>query len=618
MPDSGQSTLHTLTLTDNVDVGSDPAFAMKVDVSDPDGVRSVELKLSRPLLAVGDRENVVVSTWFSYDEWDLGEQSRTYQLNKINEAGAWVIDSVTIVDRLNNATELNTAQLRALGVDTGFTLSGTTPDRTAPGLQYLKFPTAIDTSKGPALWTMEARASDDASGAATVGITWDRPVNMAYSWYTGYPMPDSGAFFASKYPFVWAPDLERGAASSEWWISGPNGVYDVTAAWVYDKADNQLLVNQDTMRALGIPTQIVVNDGSFVAPALSADMITVPRTPDAGGAIVLRLSSDAWSSSANTVEMTIEYDATTARFDGWRAGSEGAYALSAQTQVVGVSGQTKISGTIDNKGDRSDFLDLHFKPSAGSGNFSFDLYGIKINGATLLESMDQSIAYRILAAVDGGAGADVLTGTGGDDYLRGLDGADLFIESAGTDTFAGGAGRDLARYASQRADYTVKREGADIVVASNYNATDIDRLQSVETIAFGDVRMEFDPNGHAAQIFRLFQAAFDRAPKATGLGFWVKAAESGVSMHRIASDFVASDEFKTLHAKDPSHAAIVDSFYRNALDRAPDLQGFQAWTGLLERKELDVAQVLQGFSESRENRDNTAELIGQGLTYLPL
>lgn len=616
MADTGQPTLHSLTLSDSVDFASDPFLAIMANVSDPDGIYNVQLHFTQRLLGVGEVANRTHPVIWGYGNWFSGSQTFRYQIDKINEPGAYVLGSVSIVDGQYNHTSISAQQLSALGVDIGFTLSGTTPDRTAPILQTLNLPASIDTSKGPALWKLDGLTTDDLSGTYAVGIVLDKPFKQA-NWISEFSKPDISHYVETTNVVMAGPAVSGGKTSSAFWIAAQNGVYGIEGVWVSDESGNSVRLDQARLREMGITTQIVVSDGRFVAPTIAADVSTLPRTADSDGIIVLSLSANQWRSSSNSIDLNIDYDATQARFDGWRAGGEGAYALSAQTLEVGVAGQTRVTGTIDNGGEHNGFLDLRFKASSTSGTFDFDLYGMKINGATVLDGIGQAPAYRIQTLASGSDAANVLTGSSGDDYLDGLGGADLFIESAGTDTFAGGAGRDLARYASQRADYTVRRDGADIVVASKYNATDIDRLQSVETIAFGDVRMEFDPNGHAAQIFRLFQTAFDRAPKAAGLGFWVKAAESGVSMHRIASDFVASEEFKALHAKDASHAAIVDSFYRNALDRAPDLQGFHAWTSLLERRELDVAQVLLGFAESQENRDNTAELIGQGMTYLP-
>lgn len=617
MADTGKSTLHSLTLTDTVDVATDPFLAFTANVSDPDGIHSFQLNFAKRLLgSIDSLGNPSYPLIWGYDSWNSGAMGVRYQINTINEPGAYVLDSVTIVDRQYNITSINTEQLRALGVDTGFTLAGSTPDRTVPVLESLNLPAVIDTSKGPAVWRITGKATDDLSGPYAIGIAFDRGLKQA-GWFSDFSKPDISHYHDNNSAGIFGPDLDSGNASTAYWIAAPNGVYGVDYVWVTDHTGNVAQFSQSTLRDMGVNTQIVVSDGHFVAPTLTGAVSALPRTADADGALVVSLSANQWRDTGNSIELTIDYDATQARFDGWRAGSEGAYTLTAQTLEVGIMGQTRISGTIDNKGDHSGFLDLRFKPSSSSGSFGFDLSRIKINGAMVLDSLDQSHAYRIQTLASGSAQADVLAGTDGDDYLQGLGGADVFKASAGFDTFDGGEGRDSAHYAGKREDYAVTREGGKIVVASKLDPADIDHLHSVETIAFGDLRMDFDADGHAAQIFRLFQAAFDRAPKASGLGFWVKAAENGVSMHHIASQFVASEEFRTIHAKDPSNAAIVDSFYRNALDRAPDLPGFQSWTVLLDRKERDVADVLLGFSESLENRQNTADLIGQGMTYLP-
>ena len=54
-------------------------------------------------------------------------------------------------------------------------------------------------------------------------------------------------------------------------------------------------------------------------------------------------------------------------------------------------------------------------------------------------------------------------------------------------------------------------------------------------------------------------------------------------------------------------------YYENVLHRSTDQAGLDFWTGALDSHAATSAQVLAAISESRENIDGTAALIGNGL-----
>ena len=54
-----------------------------------------------------------------------------------------------------------------------------------------------------------------------------------------------------------------------------------------------------------------------------------------------------------------------------------------------------------------------------------------------------------------------------------------------------------------------------------------DTLTSVEFIQFQDGRLQFDADGFAAQVTRLYDTVLQRAPDQAGLDLWVDLMESG-------------------------------------------------------------------------------------------
>jgi hypothetical protein len=110
----------------------------------------------------------------------------------------------------------------------------------------------------------------------------------------------------------------------------------------------------------------------------------------------------------------------------------------------------------------------------------------------------------------------------------------------------------------------------------------------------------------------MYEAAFDRTPDAPGLAFWTKALDAGLSVKAVAEGFVGSAEFATVYGASPTNASLVNQFYVNILDRAPEPAGFDFWLGVLNTTN-DKALVLEGIANSAENQTGLLPTIGQGI-----
>lgn len=128
--------------------------------------------------------------------------------------------------------------------------------------------------------------------------------------------------------------------------------------------------------------------------------------------------------------------------------------------------------------------------------------------------------------------------------------------------------------------------------------------------------VETNPDGTAGQVYRLYQAAFNRTPDAAGLGYQIGSIESvGVSFAQVAQNFISSAEFTSKYGS-LDDTQFVTQLYANVLHRAPDPGGLQYWTNLLATG-TSRAAVLIGFSESPENKANTAPAISVGMHFVP-
>jgi Ca2+-binding RTX toxin-like protein len=216
-------------------------------------------------------------------------------------------------------------------------------------------------------------------------------------------------------------------------------------------------------------------------------------------------------------------------------------------------------------------------------------------------------------------GGDVLYGDFHDNSMYGFAGDDVFEGGAGNDHIDGGAGLDTALYAGNAASFDVALTSGGITVSDKSGAEGTDSLLNTERIRFSDGAIAFDLDGNAGQAFRIYQAAFDRAPDLSGLGFWIAQMDRGVSLQALASSFIQSEEFGDLYGTSLSVDAFVTQLYQNVLHRAAEPDGYAYWFNALNANDtLEMrAAVLASFSEGFENVGQVAQVIAAGIEYIP-
>ena len=195
------------------------------------------------------------------------------------------------------------------------------------------------------------------------------------------------------------------------------------------------------------------------------------------------------------------------------------------------------------------------------------------NGATLFEWSDLNMSLNEimrLVAFENGIDPVVVEErlVSGDDMFITSGGNDILYGGAGNDYFDGGAGIDTVVYRESRGsrDVTVNADRS-ITVA---NSSETDHLVSIERIQFNDGILSFDADGNAGQAYRIYQAAFDRAPDVDGLSYWIHALDDGFTLHNVADGFVKSAEFAKVYGADPSNSSFVAKLYQNVLGREGD------------------------------------------------
>jgi hypothetical protein len=117
------------------------------------------------------------------------------------------------------------------------------------------------------------------------------------------------------------------------------------------------------------------------------------------------------------------------------------------------------------------------------------------------------------------------------------------------------------------------------------------------------------------EVYRLYQTTLDRAPDTAGLNSWSEALGSGTPLTQIAQNFMNSTEFQQKYGG-LSASDFVSTLYENALGRAADPAGLQAWTNILQQGGSEASVVI-GFSDSLENRLNTAAATHANWVFIP-
>ena len=215
------------------------------------------------------------------------------------------------------------------------------------------------------------------------------------------------------------------------------------------------------------------------------------------------------------------------------------------------------------------------------------------------------------------------------DDINGFAGNDHFWGRLGDDLYVGGTGIDMAHYEGNLSQFTITQvegvwnnsvgEGFPGWQISDGSGTEgTDRMTGVERAVFADATVALDLDDVGGEAYRIYKAAFDRAPDAGGLGYWIAQMDDSMDMVEVAARFIDSDEFRALYGSNPTNGEFLTKVYNNVLDRDPDAGGYAWWIDQLENNpEKTWQKVLADFSESPENQANVAELIANGIQYEP-
>lgn len=191
---------------------------------------------------------------------------------------------------------------------------------------------------------------------------------------------------------------------------------------------------------------------------------------------------------------------------------------------------------------------------------------------------------------------------------------DLITSSSNNEQIDGRDGIDTVIYSGSLQNYFIDFIAGTVNDSQAYR-DGFDTLINIERLQFADTNLALDTNGIAGQAYRIYQAAFDRAPDATGLGYWISVMDNGALLTGVAGGFIGSAEFQSRYGN-TSDVGFIKLLYENVLDRQPDAGGYAFWQMAMGRG-LTREGLLVEFSESVENKANVEGLIANGIEYTP-
>lgn len=208
-------------------------------------------------------------------------------------------------------------------------------------------------------------------------------------------------------------------------------------------------------------------------------------------------------------------------------------------------------------------------------------------------------------------------GIGDDGWLTGTSTSINNMFSGGNGkTLDGGSGIDTVSYTGNSSASSIKKDSSGNYIVSS-PSTGTDTLTNIERIKFADKTIALDTEGNGGQAYRVYQAAFNRKPDASGLGFWINSLDKGASLVDVSNGFINSAEFQSQYGTNPTVADFVNKLYQNVLHRAGEPSGVAYWHNELNTGHQTKAQVLAGFSDSTENKAAVIGVIQNGFEYTP-
>jgi len=285
MADTTTPVLGSLLIPTTIDLSQGPAnFSISGTATDDmSGIKNVLVWVDKDVTYTDGSDLTHPRTGtlfgnFGYDDpWSDGASTESWTILPTNQNGTYNVTKVSVVDLQGNQIDYSASQLRALGVNTAITVTGSTADTTPPQLTSLSIPATIDLSHGPAKLSISGTATDDMSGVKNVLVWVDK--DITYTDGSDLTHPQTGTLFGN---FGYDDPWSDGASTGSWTIfsTNQNGTYNVTGVTVIDLQGNQIDYSASQLKALGVNTAIAVTGSTADITTPQLTSLSIPATID--------------------------------------------------------------------------------------------------------------------------------------------------------------------------------------------------------------------------------------------------------------------------------------------------------------------------------------------------
>ncbi|MFY9290180.1 MAG: Ig-like domain repeat protein [Methylorubrum rhodinum] len=472
------------------------------------GIGSVRIRFDKDLSG-GTGPGLIEITGLGPDSWADGSSRLVQVIPTTARNGTYTVTGVDVIDKVGNVRTYTTAQLKALGLVTGLTVTGAPPlpakDTVGPQVGSLDFTGVIDLTKGRGGFVLDVSASDQ-TGLRGGVVTFDHGLQLSTGTTTSLSFGADGRFGATVVAGTGSP------------------IYQIARL---DLTDTLGLVRSYTgaqLAAFGLQTSVFVLTATFNVSASAVIGGTLGNDTLIGSTvnnviyglqgndrIVCGGGFDWLYGGLGNDRYEISHSSTRI-YEARGEGTDGVFTSVSYTlqtgQEIEVLSALSLTATTALTLIGNEFANT-LTGNAGANAFRGGLGRDRIDGrggidtadysdkkAAVSVALNGSIAVSVLVGgvvedtllnvenVTGGAGNDLLTGDGYGNVLRGLAGNDTLCGRVGRDRLDGGAGIDVADYGEKTAGIAVTLNGATAVTVSVGGRAE-DTLLNVENLIGG-------------------------------------------------------------------------------------------------------------------------------------
>ena len=237
----------------------------------------------------------------------------------------------------------------------------------------------------------------------------------------------------------------------------------------------------------------------------------------------------------------------------------------------------------------------------------------------ILSKPDQGLLESMVFSVSSSTNSDAVS----EDLVKdesSINETETFIVSPEDEVFSASGLQIKLTVSANKSDYLVKKVENSTSWEISGGNIGTDTITGFKRLVFDDGVLALDTGvgDTAGQAYRMYQAAFARTPDMPGVAYHMNDMESnGLSIKQIATNFMASPEFKEKYGEDQGDTDYINALYKNVLGRSASEDEVSWYQEKFDSGIYDRAQTLVNFAESPENVSLVSMQIVDGI-WLPI